>query len=96
MNWLVMIVMRRLILHCKRWNRWRKYCNDTAFYKWLVLFKIVKSPSFEGMIFGEKLAAVSFKAYQRLTKSINFIVGVDLAQKQDMTCNNESVLRKEE
>lgn len=41
-------------------------------------------------------AAVSFKAYQRLTKSINFIVGVDLAQKPDMTCNNESVLRKEE
>lgn len=35
--------MRRI----KQWNRWRKNCINPWYYKLLVLFGIIKSPTFE-------------------------------------------------
>lgn len=37
--------MKKIITHLKRWNVWRKNCLNSPFYKLLVLFKIVESPS---------------------------------------------------
>ena len=36
----------RLRRHFPRWNKWRKYSQNSWFYKLLVLFGIVKSPTF--------------------------------------------------
>lgn len=60
--------MRRLISHCKKWNCWRKYNDNTGFHKLLVLFKIVKSPTFEEFVDGEILVAI-FKAYAHVNEN---------------------------
>jgi hypothetical protein len=38
--------MGRLIEHIKRWNVWRKYNKNGITHKILVLFGIIKSPTF--------------------------------------------------
>jgi len=35
-----------MIKHIKRWNRWRKSNGNSRLYKLMVLFGIVKSPTF--------------------------------------------------
>lgn len=39
--------MRKLIKYLKIWNMWRKRNLNSKFYKILVLFKIVHSPTYE-------------------------------------------------
>jgi hypothetical protein len=36
----------RLIKHIKRWNKWRKSNGNSRLHKLMVLFGIVKSPTF--------------------------------------------------
>lgn len=38
--------MGRLIKHIKRWNVWRKYNKNGIAHKILVLFGVIKSPTF--------------------------------------------------
>lgn len=38
--------MARLIEHIKRWNVWRKYNRNGITHKILVLFGIIRSPTF--------------------------------------------------
>lgn len=38
--------MGRLIKHIKRWNVWRKHNKNSIAHKILVLFGIIKSPTF--------------------------------------------------
>ena len=35
-----------MIKHIKRWNKWRKYNDNSPFHKILVLLGLVKSPSY--------------------------------------------------
>jgi len=37
--------VRKLILHFRAWNRWRKGNGNSRFYKFLVLIGFMKSPS---------------------------------------------------
>ncbi len=39
--------MKRFIERFKKWNSWRKYNTNSKFHQLLVLFDIVKSPTFE-------------------------------------------------
>lgn len=39
--------MKKLIKHFKRWNVWRKHNLNSPWHHILVLFGIVKSPTFE-------------------------------------------------
>lgn len=43
----MMIKIKKLIKHIKKWNAWRKQCLNNPVYKLLVLFKIIDSPTFE-------------------------------------------------
>ena len=38
--------MGKIIKHIKRWNVWRKHNNNGIVHKILVLFGIIKSPTF--------------------------------------------------
>ena len=38
--------MRKILKHIERWNVWRKYNNNSIAHKILVLFGIIKSPTF--------------------------------------------------
>lgn len=38
--------MKKLIRHIKIWNRWRKFNSNSWYYKLLVLFGVVVSPTF--------------------------------------------------
>ena len=40
-------MFKRLINHCKRWNRWRKGCFNSWWHKLLVLLRLRYSPTFE-------------------------------------------------
>lgn len=40
-------MMHGFIIHFELWNVWRKKSLNGKFYKILVLFKMVNSPSFE-------------------------------------------------
>lgn len=46
--------MSRMVKHLKEWNKWRKRNMNGRFYKFLVLIKIEKSPTFEIMKTDEK------------------------------------------
>lgn len=39
--------IEKMAKHFKKWIEWRKYNGNSFIYKLLVLFKIVKSPTFE-------------------------------------------------
>lgn len=39
--------MRKAIKYIKEWNEWRKRNMNGRFYKFLVLIKATKSPTFE-------------------------------------------------
>lgn len=39
--------MRIIVKHLKEWNKWRKSNMNSRLYKFLVLIKIAKSPTFE-------------------------------------------------
>lgn len=82
---MVVTVMSRLISHCKKWNCWRKYNDNTGFHKLLVLFKIVKSPTFDITVDGKILVA-NFNAS---------VAGVNLAKKSYIVNTNENDSRKE-
>lgn len=41
--------MERIIKHFKRWNVWRKYNKNGIWHKILVLFGVIKSPTFNHM-----------------------------------------------
>lgn len=43
----MMIRIKKLIKHIKKWNAWRKQCLNNPVHKLLVLFKIIDSPTFE-------------------------------------------------
>ena len=36
-----------MIQRYKKWRNWKKYNNNTWFYQILVLFGLIKSPTFE-------------------------------------------------
>lgn len=36
----------KIIRHCKKWNKWRKRCGNGKLYKFLVLIKFTRSPTF--------------------------------------------------
>lgn len=38
--------MEMIVKHIKRWNVWRKHNNNGILHKVLVLFGIIKSPTF--------------------------------------------------
>ena len=40
--------MRRIILHIRLWNEWRKHCLNSKLYKFLVLIGLRQSPSMIG------------------------------------------------
>lgn len=40
------MIMKKLVAHIKRWNKWRKINSNGHLYHILVLFGIVKSPTF--------------------------------------------------
>ena len=40
------IKIKKLIQHIKRWNEWRKGCLNNPVYKFLVLFRVIDSPTF--------------------------------------------------
>ena len=40
-------MIKRQIEHIKKWNEWRKYSLNSPISKFLVLFGIIKSPTFE-------------------------------------------------
>lgn len=41
------IKINKLIKHIKKWNKWRKHSLNSPISKLLVLFNIIKSPTFE-------------------------------------------------
>lgn len=53
--------MRRMAKHIKEWNKWRKSNTNGRFYKFLVLIKIAKSPTFE-MIKGDEIYGKMWRA----------------------------------
>ena len=50
--------MGMTIKHIKRWNVWRKYNKNGIAYKILVLFDIIKSPTFYCALTDEESKAV--------------------------------------
>lgn len=52
--------MKNLIRYFKEWNKWRKRNTNGKFYKFLVLIKIAKSPTFE-MIKGDEIYGKMWK-----------------------------------
>lgn len=40
-------MLKRQIKHIKKWNEWRKHSLNPPISKLLVLFNIIKSPTFE-------------------------------------------------
>ena len=43
-------MIKRQIEHVKKWNEWRKYSLNSPISKLLVLFNIIKSPTFESYL----------------------------------------------
>lgn len=43
-------MIKRQIEHVKKWNEWRKYSLNSPISKLLVLFRIIKSPTFESYL----------------------------------------------
>lgn len=54
--------MRKTIDYIKLWSKWRKHNLNGRFHHYLVLFKIIKSPTFE-----------LFKGYEKAMKNIKRI-----------------------
>ena len=55
--------------HFRKWNKWRKRSGDSKLYKFLVLMRIIKSPTFEWYVDGEilhKAIEESFNKYESL------------------------------
>lgn len=48
-------MIKRLITHIKRWNKWRKHCVNGWLYKFLVLFGM-HSPTFSLTFTDEEIA----------------------------------------
>lgn len=48
----------------KIWMRWQKYCINSWYYKYLVLFGITRSPTFETIYEHERLT----KGYEQWRK----------------------------
>lgn len=53
--------MKKLKKHFKKWNGWRKHSLNSKFHKLLVLFGIVKSPTFEYILQQKKSKKVLTK-----------------------------------
>lgn len=51
--------MIKIIRHIKQWNIWRKHSLNGRLYKCLVLFKLVKSPTFELTFLPEEFTGFS-------------------------------------
>lgn len=47
--------MRRIIRHIKRWNIWRKKNTNGKLHHILVLFGIIKSPTFASVLLPEEI-----------------------------------------
>lgn len=60
----------RLIKHVRRWNRWRKYNLNSPFYHILVLFGIVKSPTYHLVILPEEQIQIE-ELIEKWTKGEN-------------------------
>lgn len=50
--------MGMMIKHIKRWNVWRKFNKNSIFHKILVLFGVIKSPSFYCTMTKEEAKAI--------------------------------------
>lgn len=50
--------MKKLIVHLKTWNEWRKGCLNSRLYKLGVLFGLAKSPTME----------LNYEFYKKLNK----------------------------
>lgn len=50
--------MGSMIKHIKRWNVWRKYNKNGIAYKILVLFGVIKSPTFYCALTKEEAKAI--------------------------------------
>lgn len=58
--------MKKLIRYFKEWNEWRKRNMNGKFYKFLVLIKIAKSPTFEShRQFGKMKWGVAFESNRK-------------------------------
>lgn len=64
-------MFKRLTLHYQQWNRWQKRCMNSRFHKILVLLKLKRSPSFEMMKVGERIAANTVSIFGKLTKAMD-------------------------
>ena len=58
-------------LHYQQWNRWQKCSLNSSFHKILVLLKLKRSPSFEMMKVGERIAANTASIFGKLTKALD-------------------------
>lgn len=58
-----------IITHFKLWNRWRKNCTNSIFHKFLVLFGLCYSPTFDFMRSTISLSNASY-AYDKLSNSM--------------------------
>lgn len=64
-------MFKKLTLHYQQWNRWQKRCMNSRFHKILVLLKLKRSPSFEMMKVGERIAANTASIFGKLTKALD-------------------------
>lgn len=58
--------MKPLVRHFKRWNKWRKGCLNSRFYKFLVLIGFVESPTFALTLTDDEISNVTKGFYDAL------------------------------
>lgn len=59
-------MIKRQIEHIKKWNKWRKYSLNSPISKLLVLFNIIKSPTFESFLTDKERKDIVEKFMQEL------------------------------
>lgn len=64
-------MFKKLTLHYQQWNRWQKHNLNSKFHKILVLLKLKRSPSFEMMKTGERIAENAASIFGKLTKAFD-------------------------
>lgn len=64
-------MFKKLTLHYQQWNRWQKCSLNSRLHKILVLIKLKRSPSFEMMKVGERIAANTASIFGKFTKALD-------------------------